>query len=82
MGADEAQIGFLDTFSVLLAHQIHVSSPVLAVVRNWLSIDVSRTRTEGTMHRNTAPFITKADSVSPPRKILLERPSASFDPMI
>jgi phosphonate transport system substrate-binding protein len=40
MGAGKAQVGFLNTFSVLLAEEKYQIIPALAVLRNYASIDI------------------------------------------
>ena len=40
MGAGKAQVGFLNTFSVLLAEEKYQIVPALAVLRNYASIDI------------------------------------------
>lgn len=64
MGANKAQIGFLNTFSVLLAEQKYQIVPVLANLRkyatNSVDPDVSLKDTMQPFYK--AEFITKADS--------------------
>jgi phosphonate transport system substrate-binding protein len=64
MGANKAQIGFLNTFSVLLAESKYGIEPALAVVRKLAVNDVSPDKDlVGTMQPYyRGQFITKADS--------------------
>jgi phosphonate transport system substrate-binding protein len=64
MGANKAQIGFLNTFSVLLAESKYGVEPALAVVRKLAVNDISPDKDlAGTMQPYyRGQFITKADS--------------------
>ena len=64
MGAEKAQIGFLNTFSVLLAESKYQIEPALAVVRKLAVNDISPDKDlAGTMQPYyRGQFIAKADS--------------------
>lgn len=64
MGAEKAHIGFLNTFSVLLAESKYGVEPALAVVRKLAVNDISPDKDQaGTMQPYyRGQFITKADS--------------------
>jgi phosphonate transport system substrate-binding protein len=64
MGAEKAQIGFLNTFSVLLAESKYQVEPALAVVRKLAVNDISPDKDQaGTMQPYyRGQFIAKADS--------------------
>ncbi len=64
MGAEKAQIGFLNTFSVLLAESKYQIEPALAVVRKLAVNDISPDKDQaGTMQPYyRGQFIAKADS--------------------
>lgn len=64
MGANKAQIGFLNTFSVLLAEQKYQIVPVLANLRKYAtnSVDPDASLKDTMQPFYKAEFITKADS--------------------
>ena len=64
MGANKAQIGFLNTFSVLLAEQKYGIVPVLANLRKYAtnSVDPDKALNLTMQPFYKAEFITKADS--------------------
>ncbi len=64
MGANKAQVGFLNTFSVLLAREKYQIEPILAVLRkyNTNSIDPDKADSGKLLPYYKGQFITKKDS--------------------
>jgi basic membrane protein A and related proteins len=64
MGADKAQVGFLNTFTVLLAEKLYSIVPIMAVVRNYKTNEVDPDKnlagTKQTFYK--AEFLANVDS--------------------